>query len=67
MANFKLAHSGTYYSKAFGRYRDQVLKDNFSWIMTGAVVLVLAYTGYIVYKTVKKRQAKKIRVEGGNK
>lgn len=67
MANFKLAHSGTYYSKAFGRYRDQVLKDNFSWIMTGAVVLVLAYTGFIVYKTVKKRQAKKIRVEGGNK
>lgn len=67
MANFKLAHSGTYYSKAFGRYRDQVLKDNFNWIMTGAVILVLGYAGFVVYKTVKKRQAKKINVEGGNK
>lgn len=65
MENFKLAHSGTYYSKAYSRYRDQVLKDNFSWIMTGAVVLVLAATGYVVFKTIKKRQAKKIKVEGG--
>lgn len=65
MENFELAHSGIYYSKAYSRYRDQVLKDNFNWIMTGAVVLVLAATGYIVFKTIKKRQNKKIKVEGG--
>lgn len=65
MENFKLAHSGIYYSKAYSRYRDQVLKDNFNWIMTGAVILVLAAAGYIVFKTIKKRQNKKIKVEGG--
>ena len=62
MENFKLAHSGTYYSKAYSRYRDQVLKDNFSWIMTGAVIVALGAVGYIVFKAVKKRQAK-IKVE----
>ena len=62
MENFKLAHSGTYYSKAYSRYRDQVLKDNFSWIMTGAVIVALGAVGYIVFKSVKKRQAK-IKVE----
>lgn len=63
MENFKLAHSGIYYSKAYSRYRDQVLKDNFNWIMTGAVIVVLAAAGYIVFKTIKKRQNKKVKVE----
>ena len=65
MENFKLAHNGTYYSKAFGRYRDQVLKDNFAWIMTGGVILVVGFVGLTVYKTIKKNQAKKIKVQGG--
>lgn len=67
MENFKLAHSGTYYSKAFGRYRDQVLSDNFSWIMTTAVVAAVGIVGWIVYKTIKKKLAKKVKVQGGSK
>lgn len=63
MENFKLAHSGIYYSKAYSRYRDQVLKDNFNWIMTGVVVIVIAAAGYIVYKNVKKKKTKKIKLE----
>lgn len=65
MENFKLAHNGTYYSKAFGRYRDQVLKDNFAWIMTGGVIIAVGLVGLFVYKTIKKNQAKKIKVQGG--
>lgn len=65
MENFKLAHNGTYYSKAFGRYRDQVLKDNFAWIMTGGVIVAVGLIGLFVYKTIKKNQAKKIKVQGG--
>lgn len=65
MHNFRLAHSGTYYSKAYGRYRDQILKDNFNWIMTGGIILVLGIAGYTVYKTIKKNQAKKLVKKGG--
>lgn len=65
MENFKLAHNGTYYAKAFGRYRDQILKKNFGWIMTAGVLLVVGIAGLSVYKTIKKNQAKKIKVQGG--
>lgn len=67
MQNFRLAHSGTYYSKAFGRYRDQILSDNFSWIMTAAVIIAVGIAGWTVYKTIKAKQAKKIKVQGGSK
>ncbi len=67
MKNFRLAHSGTYYSKAFGRYRDQILSDNFSWIMTAAVIIAVGAAGWFVYKTIKAKQAKKIKVQGGSK
>lgn len=65
MENFKLAHNGTYYAKAFGRYRDQILKDNFAWIMTAGVLIAVGIIGLSVYKTIKKNQAKKIKVQGG--
>ena len=39
-----------YYSIAFKRYRNQVLTENLSWILTGAVVLVVAYYGYKGWK-----------------
>lgn len=68
MENFKLAHSSTYYSKAYSRYRDQVLKDNFNLIMTAAVIVVIAIVGGSVAKAVldknKKKKAGKLPVEG---
>ncbi len=33
----------TYFSVAFKRWRNEVLRNNFSWILTGVVVLVLAF------------------------
>lgn len=43
MANFKLAHNANYYSKAYAEYRDSILSANFSWIMTGVIMLVMAW------------------------
>ena len=43
-----------YYSIAFKRYRNQVLTENLSWILTGAVVLLIAYYGYKGWKKKKK-------------
>lgn len=43
MANFKLAHNANYYSKAYAEYRDSLLSANFSWIMTGVIMLVMAW------------------------
>ncbi len=48
MEYFKLGHSSTYYSKAFQQYRDNYLKENFDWIMSGIllgcfVIIALVY------------------------
>ena len=41
MKNFKLGDNRKDYSKAYSEYRAQLLSDNFSWLMTGIVVLVV--------------------------
>lgn len=43
MEYFKLAHNATYYSKSYQEYRDQVLSENFNWIMTGVILLVVLW------------------------
>ena len=43
-----------YYSIAFKRFRNQVLTDNASWFLTGAVALVIIWFGVKVWKKRKK-------------
>jgi hypothetical protein len=47
MEYFKLGMSRKYYSKAFQRYRKEVMKEQFG---TGMTVLVLITAGFFVYK-----------------
>lgn len=49
-----------YYSIAFRRYRNQVLADNLSYILTGAAVIIIAI---VVLTRVKGRK----RGKGGEK
>ena len=62
MEYFKKAHNGTYYSKAFSNYRDNVLKENFSWVMT---VFIISVVGFFVYKFVKKAKKKRNSIPQG--
>lgn len=55
MKYLKLGMSKTYYSIAFKRYRNEILKDNLSYIFTGAVVLIIAYNLYGKRKGLKNR------------
>ncbi len=50
MTYFKLGHDDFYYSKAFKGYRNQILRDNFGWIMGGTVTLA----GLFVYIKIRK-------------
>lgn len=43
-----------YYSIAFKRYRNQILTENLSWILTGVAVLFVVYYGYKGWKKRKK-------------
>ena len=56
MKYFKLGHNAAYYSKAYQQYRDIILKDNFSIIMTG---LVITFVGLGVLVFLKKQNRKK--------
>jgi len=44
-----------YYSIAFRRWRTEVMKDNINFILTGATVVVLIISGYMLF--IKKRKA----------
>ena len=43
-----------YYSIAFKRYRNQILTDNASWLLTGVAVLVVVWFGFKAWKKRKK-------------
>ena len=43
-----------YYSIAFKRYRNQILTDNASWFLTGAMALLVLWFGYKGWKKRKK-------------
>lgn len=55
MEQFKLAHNATYYSKAYTEYRDIILSDNFNWIMTAVILLVVLWITLSYRKTLKQR------------
>lgn len=59
MEYLKRGMSQDYYSVAFKRYRNEVLKENIQWILTGAVGLIIALWAFI--KFVKPRISKKER------
>lgn len=52
MEYFKLGHDQYYYSKAFQRYRNAIIKQNFGWIMLAIVVIP---TGFAIFKRIKKK------------
>ncbi len=67
MNYFEDAHSSIYYSKAFSLYRDEIMRENFSLMMTIIAVVVVGYIALKVYKGVKKRKSKLyIPEEGGD-
>ena len=65
MRYFELAHNALYYSKAFEKYRDQVLNENFNLIMTVVVVFVVGIAVSAISKQIIKNMHKE-KKEGGN-
>lgn len=55
MDYFELAHSATYYSKAYSEYRDAILSKNFSWIMTAVILVVVLWIVLSYRKYLKKK------------
>ena len=56
MEYFKLGHSAPYYSKAYQQYRDIVLKENFSLIMTGIVITCVGLGVLFFFKYQNKKK-----------
>lgn len=56
MKYFKLGHSAPYYSKAYQQYRDIVLKENFSLIMTGIVITCVGLGVLFFFKYQNKKK-----------
>ena len=65
MYYFKLAHSATYYSKAYANHRDEVLNQNFNLIMTVVIAFVVLYVVNKVTKNIIAKNKNKPK-EGGN-
>lgn len=57
MEYFKLGHNAPYYSKAYQQYRDNILKENFTIIMTGCVITALgiAILAFLKYQNKRKQ------------
>lgn len=66
MEYFENAHSSLYYSKAFGLYRDAILRKYFSIIMTVGAILVVAIVSRKVYKHIKRKKENPFMYEGGD-
>jgi len=50
---FKLGHEKIYYGKAYKQYRDQIIKENFTWAFTVFAVLVV---GGVVFKKIRRKK-----------
>ncbi|GHV05646.1 hypothetical protein FACS1894217_02880 [Clostridia bacterium] len=61
MHYLKLGMNRNYYSIAFKRWRNDILKDNLNWAFTVIVVLIV---GYIVWRQVRKRRRGESGKEG---
>ena len=55
MKYLKLGMNRHYYSVAFKRYRNEILKENINYVLTAGIVVVI---GVIAVKQVKKRKEK---------
>lgn len=53
MEYFNYGHDKYYYSKAFKSYRNQIIKDNFGWILA---TVILIPVGFIVVKKINKKR-----------
>lgn len=62
MKYLKIGMNRDYYSIAFKRYRNDFLKSNLSYVLTGGAAVVIIY---FLYKTEKKRHKKGKDDEGG--
>lgn len=62
MHYFELAHSPEYYSKAFSNYRDGLLSENFSLLMTVIIAFVVLY---FVNKLLKKYRQRDHKIMKG--
>ena len=60
MEYFKNGNSKLYYSKAFKRYRQEVLREYFGIIMTVIALIPISYLGLKMYRAVRRRRAKAI-------
>ncbi len=54
MRYFKLGYDKYYYSKAFKEYRNKILRDNFTYIFLGVVLVSGLLIGRSIYKKYKK-------------
>lgn len=63
MAYFKNGNNKKYYSKAFKRYRQEVLREYFGVIMTVIVLIPITYLGFVSYKAIKRRRRANAIVE----
>ena len=62
MEYLKRGMSQDYYSVAFKRFRNEVLKENIQWVLTGAVVLIAVLWAFMKFvkphiKSKKERRA----------
>lgn len=57
MTYFKNGNSKKYFSKAFKRYRQEVMRENFGFVMGAIVLLPLLYFGYRFFIKVRRRRA----------
>ena len=63
MKYLKLGMNRKYYSIAWKRYRNEILADNLSYILTGIIVLIVAWNVYKRWK--RKKKGIKKEAEGG--
>ena len=54
MSYFSLGHDTFYYSKAFKAYRNEIIRNNFGWMIVSIVGLAGGLIGYKIYRTYKK-------------
>ena len=57
MTYLKRGQSRDYYSVAFKRYRNEVMKENINYILTGVIVLIIAIV--LIVKVIRPRMSKK--------
>ncbi len=65
MEYYKISNNKKYYSSAFKKFRAEVIRASFYWII---LFIVLIFVGFAVYKKVNKgKKTKKISLEHGGK